>query len=83
MVVAAAAIVAGMLASTGAASTGASASAAADPPSFLHILTDDQTIDSLAAMAKTEKLLVRRGTRDGLKALQARLARRAEPEAAA
>ncbi|HEX2387471.1 MAG TPA: sulfatase-like hydrolase/transferase, partial [Solirubrobacterales bacterium] len=63
MVVAAAAIVAGTLASTGAASTGASASAAADPPSFLHILTDDQTIDSLAAMAKTEKLLVRRGTR--------------------
>jgi len=65
MVVAAAAIVAGVLASTGAASTGAStsASAPADRPSFLHILTDDQTIDSLAAMAKTEKLLVRRGTR--------------------
>ncbi len=65
MVVAAAAIVAGVLASTGAASTepSASASAPADPPSFLHILTDDQTIDSLAAMAKTEKLLVRRGTR--------------------
>ena len=42
----------------------ASARAAAQgPPSFLHVLTDDQTVDSLAAMPKTERLLVRRGTR--------------------
>jgi arylsulfatase A-like enzyme len=37
--------------------------AAPEPPSFLHVLTDDQTVDSLAAMPKTERLLVRRGTR--------------------
>ncbi|HET6830217.1 MAG TPA: sulfatase-like hydrolase/transferase [Solirubrobacterales bacterium] len=37
--------------------------AAPQPPSFLHILTDDQTVDSLAAMPKTKRLLVRRGTR--------------------
>jgi arylsulfatase A-like enzyme len=39
------------------------AGAAQPPPSFLHILTDDQTVDSLATMAKTTRLLVRRGTR--------------------
>ena len=37
--------------------------AAVEQPSFLHILTDDQTIDSLDLMAKTKRLLVRRGTR--------------------
>jgi arylsulfatase A-like enzyme len=36
---------------------------APERPSFLHVLTDDQTIDSLRFMAKTQKLLVRRGTR--------------------
>ncbi|MEZ5155274.1 MAG: sulfatase-like hydrolase/transferase [Solirubrobacterales bacterium] len=47
----------------GAGAAGQRADAAAGQPSFLHILTDDQTIDSLRTMAKTEKLLVRRGTR--------------------
>jgi arylsulfatase A-like enzyme len=37
--------------------------AAPEQPSFLHILTDDQTVDSVAAMPKTKRLLVRRGTR--------------------
>jgi len=36
--------------------------AAPEPPSFLHILTDDQTVDSLATMPKTQRLLVRHGT---------------------
>ena len=31
--------------------------AAADQPNFLHILTDDQTIDSLRYMKRTERLL--------------------------
>jgi len=41
----------------------AAPAAAPDPPSFLQILTDDQTIDSLATMPKLERLLVRHGTR--------------------
>lgn len=38
------------------------APAAQAPPSFLHILTDDQTIDSLRYMPNLERLLKRRGT---------------------
>lgn len=41
----------------------AAPAAAPDPPSFLQILTDDQTVDSLATMPRTRRLLVRRGTR--------------------
>ncbi len=55
----AAALAAGLLGGGPAPAT----SSAPERPSFLHILTDDQTIDSLASMAKTRKLLVRRGTR--------------------
>lgn len=33
------------------------------PPNVLHILTDDQTIDSLSYMQRTQDLLVDRGTR--------------------
>ncbi|MEO7197872.1 MAG: sulfatase-like hydrolase/transferase, partial [Solirubrobacterales bacterium] len=35
---------------------------AGERPNFLHILTDDQTIDSLEYMAQTERLLGGRGT---------------------
>jgi arylsulfatase A-like enzyme len=37
--------------------------AAPETPSFLHVLTDDQTVDSLGEMPEVERLLVRRGTR--------------------
>ena len=40
----------------------APAAAAKAPPSFLHILTDDQTIDSLRHMPNLQRLLKRRGT---------------------
>ncbi len=64
-VVAAAAIAAGLLfgGASGAGVAATQARAAATQPSFLHILTDDQTIDSLETMARTERLLVDRGTR--------------------
>ena len=39
-----------------------SPAAAAPPPSFLHILTDDQTIDSLRHMPHLQRLLGERGT---------------------
>ncbi|GIK77670.1 MAG: hypothetical protein BroJett022_13600 [Actinomycetes bacterium] len=42
---------------------GGASAATPGPPSFLQVLTDDQTVDSLATMPKTRRLLVRRGTR--------------------
>lgn len=41
---------------------GESAEAAERPPSFIHILTDDQTVDSLPYMPQAVRLLGRRGT---------------------
>lgn len=35
---------------------------AAEPPNVLHILTDDQTVDSLGYMKQTRRTLIRRGT---------------------
>lgn len=35
---------------------------AAERPNFVHVLTDDQTIDSLRSMPHTKRLLKRRGT---------------------
>jgi len=61
MIVAVLAVAAGVVLGSGA--DPGVASRAPERPSFLHILTDDQTVDSLSAMARTERLLVDRGTR--------------------
>ncbi|MGI8727264.1 MAG: sulfatase-like hydrolase/transferase [Solirubrobacterales bacterium] len=45
------------------AAPGARAAGPERPPSFLHILTDDQTLDSLPYMPQTMRLLGKRGTR--------------------
>jgi arylsulfatase A-like enzyme len=52
-----------LLAATLAGGASEARASAPQPPSFLHILTDDQTVDSLAAMPRTKRLLIRRGTR--------------------
>jgi len=60
---AAAALAVGLLGAGPAGGADPSPAAGPTPPSFLHVLTDDQTIDSLAAMSRTKRLLIRRGTR--------------------
>ncbi len=63
MIVAVVTLTAGLAAAAGPAGPAPSPAAVGPAPSFLHILTDDQTVDSLAAMPQTKRLLVRRGTR--------------------
>jgi N-acetylglucosamine-6-sulfatase len=41
----------------------AGSASAAGPPSFVHVLTDDQTVDSLRHMPHTRRLLARQGTK--------------------
>ena len=55
-------VVCGVVLAPPAPSTAADPAATAQRPSFLHILTDDQTIDSLHYMSRTERLLGDRGT---------------------
>lgn len=51
-----------MITAIAAFSEGAQPAAAAEPPNVLHILTDDQTVDSLRYMKETRRTLMRRGT---------------------